>query len=104
MGSCAGSEITINYHGSGMVKELPSIDVGMYGLYQATLRITDTRPHESVKVVAIDCGAGHCNSASFIFEGCDFSDIKCDEYAGCGNGCTVTQHGNTVPCDSVSTT
>jgi len=57
------------------------------------------------KIIAIECGAGLCGGVTFnIGASADVSDLKCDEYAGCGSGCTVIKGGQSVDCYQVATT
>merc|ERR1712129_621211 len=52
----------------------------------------------------ISCDVGFCAGVSFNFIGGSYGDIKCEEYGGCGAGCTVCMGGVCQPCDNVSTT
>eukprot|EP01083_Nonionella_stella_P109991 321471_1 len=104
-GSCAGSQININYSAGGMTRFLPLIKIsGQYAIYGATITINSQQTGVGLKVTEIDCGKGNCAGGHFVFIGADFGDIKCEEYGGCGTDCFVTQHGVKVSCDSVSTT
>ena len=98
-GSCAHSQININTAGT-QLREIDSIKIsGDYAAYKATITGTNVG-----KVKTIECGAGLCEGANFVFVNSDYGDLKCEEYRGCGVGCTMTQHGVKVPCDQVSTT
>eukprot|EP01083_Nonionella_stella_P312573 1118537_1 len=104
-GSCAGSQININYGANGAIKFLESLVFSAeYAVYGATITINNQQTQENVKVRTIECGTGNCAGASFVFIGADYGDLKCEEYGGCGAGCTVTQHDVVKPCDTVSTT
>jgi len=109
MGSCAGSEIMLDYPAGGVKKFVNSIKVGApYALYGSLVTINNNQA-QGIKVVTIECqttlGQGNCAMASFVFNNAWFGDLKCDEYIGCGDGCTVTSGGQPpVSCDSVSTT
>jgi len=93
IGSCAASVFNVN---GGM----NSIKFGhQYAAYGSTFNFNGG------KIIAIECGAGMCSNVNFnIGAGADVSDLKCDEYAGCGSGCTVTQGGVTQDCYNVATT
>jgi len=104
-GSCAQSQFTFTYSG-GMTKFLESIKAGApYALYGSTFTIDNTARGQGLTVRTIECGHQLCAGATFRFLNADYGDIKCDEYAGCGSGCTVIMPPDMpVPCDQVSTT
>jgi len=92
-GSCAASTFNVN---GGM----NSIKFGaQYAGYGSTFNLNGG------KIIAVECGSGMCGGVTFnIGAGADISDLKCDEYAGCGSGCTVIQGGMPVDCYQVATT
>jgi hypothetical protein len=92
-GSCAAS--TFNIQGG-----MNSITFGTaYAAYGSTFNL------QGGLVIAIECGSGFCGGATFnVLPGADFSDLKCDEYQGCGAGCTVCQGGQCQDCYNVATT
>merc|ERR1712117_530011 len=93
IGSCAASVFNVN---GGM----NSIKFGhQYAAYGSTFNFNGG------KIIAIECGAGLCGGVTFnIGASADVSDLKCDEYAGCGSGCTVIKGGQSVACYQVATT
>merc|ERR1712154_747700 len=99
--SCAASTYTIN-GGGGVNGILNGIKASApYALYGTTITVNN------VRLTEVDCGAGNCAGATFIFgAGGDYGDIKCEEYGGCGAGCQVQKSPTDalVPCDQVSTT
>jgi len=109
IGSCAQSQFTIVYPPNplgGPITELDSIKVdAAFALDGSTITI-DSRQANKVKVKTIECGAGNCAGATFVFVNADYGDIKCNEvqHGGCGEGCLVEFNGNpAVSCDVVST-
>ena len=92
-GSCAAS--TFNVQGG-----MNSIKFGTaYAAYGSTFNF------QRGKVIAIECGTGFCAGVTFNFMGgADVSDLKCDEYQGCGAGCTFCQGGVCQDCYNVATT
>ena len=64
----------------------------------------DNRQSTKVTVNLIECGAGFCNGATFIFKNAEYLELKCTELIGCGAGCMVVDSGSSpVPCDQVMT-
>jgi len=93
IGSCAQSTFNVN---GGM----NSIKFGhQYAGYGSTFNFNGG------KIIAIECGSGMCAGVTFnVGSGADISDLKCDEYQGCGSGCTVIQGGVSQDCYNVATT
>jgi len=104
-GSCAASSYTFNWEAGGVTKYMNSIKVGSaYALYGSTITLQNFQA-QSIKLITIECSTGHCAQASFVLHNVYIGDLKCDEYIGCGSGCTVAVDGAApVSCDSVSTT
>jgi len=104
-GACAASTYTFNWAAGGVVKYMNSIKVSaLYALYGSTITLNNQQA-QSIKLITVECGTGNCAGASFVLNNAYIGDLKCDEYIGCGTGCTVSVDGQpAVACDSVSTT
>jgi hypothetical protein len=104
-GSCAASTYEFNWAAGGVMKFFNSIKVGApYALYGSTITLNNNQA-QSIKLITVECSTGHCAGASFVLNNAYIGDLKCDEYIGCGAGCTVSVDGApAVACDSVSTT
>jgi len=105
VGACAQSDYTFAYSG-GMTTFMEGIKAGApYALYGSTFTVDNSGRGTNLVVRAIECGNGLCAGATFRFLNADYGDIKCDEYDGCGAGCTVHMPPSApVSCDQVSTT
>merc|ERR1712087_554270 len=90
-GLCAAS--TFNVQGSMNAIKFGTADAA----YGSTFNIQGY-------VREITCDVGFCAGVSFNFIGGDYGDIKCEEYGGCGAGCTACQGGVCQPCDNVEIT
>ena len=103
-GACAQSEFTFSYTG-GMTTYFEGIKAGApYALYGSTFTFDNYGRGTNLVVRSIECGSELCAGATFRFLNADYGDIKCDEYSGCGVGCTVHIPPDApVPCDQVST-
>lgn len=104
-GACAASTFNFNWGVGGVMKFFNSIKVGApYGLYGSTV-VLNNQQAQSIKLITVECGTGNCAGATFVLNNAYIGDLKCDEYIGCGSGCTVSVDGApAVTCDSVSTT
>jgi len=102
-GACAQSAFTFLYSG-GMTTYLESITAGApYAFYGSTITVDNSGRATNLVVRTIECGSRLCAGATFRFLNADYGDIKCDEYNGCGSGCTVHMPPDApVPCDQVS--
>jgi len=105
VGACAQSDYTFSYSG-GMATFMEGIKAGSpYALYGSTFTVDNSGRGTNLVVRTIECGNGLCAGATFRFLNADYGDIKCDEYDGCGAGCTVHMPPSApVSCDQVSTT
>jgi len=104
-GACAAANYEFTWAAGGVMKFFNSIKVGSpYGLYGSTITLNNQQA-QSIKLITVECSTGHCAGASFVLNNAYIGDLKCDEYIGCGSGCTVSVDGApAVTCDSVSTT
>lgn len=104
-GACAASTYEFTWAAGGVRKFFNSIKVGApYALYGSTITLNNQQAL-AIKLITIECKAGNCAGATFVLNNAYIGDLKCDEYVGCGGGCTVSVDGApAVTCDSVSTT
>jgi len=104
-GSCAASTFDFTWAAGGVMKFMNSIKVGApYALYGSTITLNNQQA-QSIKLITIECSTGNCAGATFVLNNAYVGDLKCDEYIGCGSGCTISVDGApAVTCDSVSTT
>jgi len=76
------------------------IKVGENALKNSVITI-DNRMQSQVSVKLIECGAAHCEGATFVLWNAKIAEFKCDPAKGCGAGCMVVMKG-AVTCNSLA--